>query len=246
MKKTVIVVTSAKGGVGKTDITTKIASSITKLNQKIKFYDNDSETPRLLEYKALQAEHIQLYKLDNEGHVKAESLNINKMDVITNELEHGIHEIVVVDNGSPSFQPFLSYFQVDTIDMFKEIDVEFIIVVPIAKDKVTHAAPLELLSSYGQSVKYILVENEHFGEFDYDTTAFEKCDVDYAVIKIERYTNAQMQDINRAQSHNLLLDEAIQHKDFNLVSKSRLNKAQKQFQNVFIDILNDFQGNNNA
>lgn len=243
-KKTVYSIMCPKGGVGKTHIATLLASSIKCLNKKTKIYDNDSETPRLSKYKALSTEHIQLHKLDSNGRVKAESLNINKMDVITNELEHGGHEIIIIDNGSPSFQPFLSYFQVDMVDMFKAINIDFIIIIPITKDDLTHDAPIELLSSYCNSVKYILVENGHFGEFDYDDSEFKKNNVDYAIIKLERYTNAQMEDVNRAQEYNLLFDEAVHNKEFNLVSKSRLNKAQKEFQDIFITILNDFRGEN--
>lgn len=240
MNKTIISIMASKGGVGKSYISTLIADSLTGSNHKIKYYDNDSETPRLSQYKSLQSEHIQLYKLDSDGHVKAESLNINAMDVITNELEYGESDIIMVDNGSPSFQPFLSYFQYNTIESFNSIGVEFIIVIPISKDNVTHAAPLELLNSYGNKVKYALIENEHFGEFEYDVSAFEKMNVQYSIIKMERYTNAQMQDINEAQELNLLLDEAIKSQAFNLVSKSRLSTAKKSFENIFLQILNNF------
>ena len=105
---------------------------------------------------------------------------------------------------------------------------------------VTHNAPLEVLASYGKKVKYILVENEHFGEFDYDTSIFDIKQVQYAVIKMQRYTPSQLADINKAQELNLLLSEAIMSKEFNLVSKSRLTIAQELFQNLFLKILNDF------
>lgn len=231
---------TAKGGVGKSWISTQMASYLNSFDFSVKYYDNDSETPRLSQYQALNAEHIQLYKLDDDGHVKAESLNINAMDAITHELEHGENDIIMIDNGSPSFQPFLSYFQYNTIELFNSIGVEFIIVIPISRDKVTHAAPLELLNSYGNKVRYILIENEHFGEFEYDVSAFENMDVEYSIIKMERYTNAQMQDINDAQKFNLLLDEAIKSQAFNLVSKSRLSTAKASFENVFSQVLNNF------
>lgn len=240
MNKTLISIMSSKGGVGKTLIAASAANCITSFNVNIKFYDNDSETPRLSQYKSLESEHIQLYRLDSDGHVRAESLNINAMDIITDELENGVNDIILVDNGSPSFQPFLSYFQYNTIELFNSINVDFIVVIPISKDKVTHNAPIELLNSYGNIVKYILIENEHFGEFDYDTSAFDKMNVRYSVIKMERYTNAQMEDINKAQELNLLLSEAVRSKEFNLVSKSRLSMAQTSFKNVFMSILDSF------
>lgn len=70
--------------------------------------------------------------MDDEGHIYAESLNIDAQHTIANELEHGDNNIIVVDNGSPSFQPFLSYFQVNVLDAFNSIDVEFIVVIPIS------------------------------------------------------------------------------------------------------------------
>lgn len=240
MKKTVISVLAAKGGVGKSVVSTQIADSMINSNLKIKCYDNDSETPRLSQYKSLKSKHIQLYRLDSDGHVRAESLNINVMDTLTDELENGVHDIVLVDNGSPSFQPFLSYFQYNTIKLFNTIDVDFIMVIPISKDKITHTGPIEVLNSYGNKVKYILIENEHFGEFEYDVSAFDAMDVEYSIMKMERYTNAQMQDINKAQELNLLLSEAVRSKEFNLVSKSRLSMAQTSFENVFMRILDSF------
>ena len=51
----------------------------------------------------------------------AESLNIDAHHAIGNELEYGDNNIIVVDNGSPSFQPFLSYFQVNVVEAFKSI-----------------------------------------------------------------------------------------------------------------------------
>jgi hypothetical protein len=240
MNKTVVSILSSKGGVGKSYIATLVANSILSLNANIKFYDNDSETPRLSQYTSLESEHIQLYNLDNDGYVKAESLNINAMDTITNELESGDSNIILVDNGSPSFQPYLSYFQYNTIELFNNIDVDFIIVIPISKDTVTHNAPIEVLNSYGNRVKYILIENEHFGAFEYDVSAFDKLNVQYSIIKMERYTNAQMKDINMVQELNLLLDEAVKNKDFNLVSKSRLSMAKASFENVFLKILDNF------
>ncbi len=240
MKKLVISVLSSKGGVGKTFISAITASSLNTLGYKIKFYDNDSESPLFSTYQSLRAEHIQLFKVDDEGHIYAESLNIDAQHTIANELEHGDNNIIVVDNGSPSFQPFLSYFQVNVLDAFNSIDVEFIVVIPISKDKITHNAPLEVLASYGKKVKYILVENEHFGEFDYDTSIFDIKQVQYAVIKMQRYTPSQLADINKAQELNLLLSEAIISREFNIVSKSRLTIAQELFQNLFLKILNDF------
>lgn len=236
-----ITIMASKGGLGKSFIATLVASSLIHLGSKTKFYDNDSETPVLSGYKSLEAEHIQLFKVDDdEGRIAAESLNIDAHHAIGNELEYGDNNIIVVDNGSPSFQPFLSYFQVNVVEAFKSIGVEFIVVIPIVKDKVTHSAPIEVLNSYGKKVKYILVENEHFGEFDYDTSIFDIKQVQYAVIKMQRYTPSQLADINKAQELNLLLSEAIMSKEFNLVSKSRLSMAQELFQKLFLQILNNF------
>lgn len=237
--KTVITIMASKGGLGKSYIATLVASSLIHLGSKTKFYDNDSETPVLSGYKSLKTEHIQLFRVDNEGHICSESLNIDAQHTIANELECGDNKIVVVDNGSPSFQPFLSYFQVNVVEAFKNIGVDFVVVIPVSKDSVTHNAPHELLASYGNSVKYIIVENEHFGEFEYDTSAFDIKQVKYAVIKMQRYTQSQMADINRAQELNLLLSEAITSREFNLVSKSRLSMAQKLFEDLFIQILNN-------
>ncbi|MCK5110417.1 MAG: P-loop NTPase [Arcobacteraceae bacterium] len=240
MKKTVISILQSKGGVGKSWLSALLSDLLLSTGKKVKIFDNDSETPRLLQYKGVNAEHIQLYNLDNNGHVKPESLNINAMDTITDELENGDADIIIVDNGSPSFQPFLSYFQSNTIELFNELDIEFVCVIPIAKDQITHTAPLEVLRSYKQNVKYILVENLHFGTFTYHTAAFDAHEVDCSVFTMEKYTKSQSDDIEKVQSMNLLLSEAVKSKEFNLVSKSRLLQAQKAFSEPFLQILNSY------
>ena len=232
----------SKGGCGKSEISVLIIDALKEAFGKnsLKAYDNDSKTPMLSGYAGASAEHIQLYKLDIGGNVKAESLSINKMNPIASELEHSGKNLVYVDNGSPSFEPFVSFFQADSVDMFSEIGVDFIIITTVTAVKVTHGAPLELLNHYGSSVKYIVIENEHFGEVTFDDTFYEKSGVQYSVFKMEKLTKAQDETLVRARNMNLLLSEAIHSKEFSLVEKSRLKTIKKSFDIPFLSILRDY------
>lgn len=243
MKKILFTIAHSKGGIGKTEIAALTIDALLKQYgiSAVKVYDNDSETPKLSMFKSIKPRHIQLYKLDSNGHVKAESLNIDNLAPVTDELENGKAQVVFVDNGSPSFQPFLSYFQANAVEMFKEqYDVEFIVITIVTADKVTHRAPIELLNSYGKSVKYVLIENEHFGEITYDTSVFDDAGAEYAIFKLERLTNAQYDTLIAAREKGMLLSEAITSKEFSLIHKSRLNTIQKSFEGPFLNILAEF------
>ena len=242
MNKVVVTSAHAKGGIGKTEISCLAIDALIKQygQSAVKVYDNDSETPKLSKFKSINPQHIQLYKLDGNGHVKAESLHIDNMAPVADELENGNAQAVFIDNGSPSFQPFLSYFQANTVDMFKALGVEFVVLTIVTADKVTHNAPIELLNSYGTSVKYILIENEHFGEINYDASTFDDAGVDYAIFKMERLTNAQYDTLILAREKGMLISEAVMSKDFGLVHKSRLNTIKAAFEGPFLDILEGF------
>lgn len=242
MKRLCISIMHSKGGCGKSEIAALTADALQNKygTENLKIYDNDSETPKLSGYLSAKAEHIQLYKLDSRGHVKAESLDINKMFPVANELEHSNKSIVLVDNGSPSFQPFISFFQADAVDMYREIGVDFLIVTVVTADKITHKAPIELLSSYGSSVKYIVIENEHFGEVTFDDSFFESAEVDYSIFKMEKLTSAQNTTVMKVRDKNLLLSEAIISKEFSLVEKSRLKTVKKAFDIPFLSIIEEY------
>ena len=105
--KTLITILSGKGGVGKSQISVSIAQSL-KQEYSIKCFDNDSQVPTLSKYKSLNAKHIMIYDTDQDGEIKPETLDITKLDEISSEIEYGRNEIVLVDNGAASLNPFLS------------------------------------------------------------------------------------------------------------------------------------------
>ncbi len=230
-----------KGGLGKSHISWLLANFLMKQDNNLKVYDNDSQVPVIMGYKSLNAEHIQLFQLDDQGNVKAESLNINKLNPIAHNLESGEHKNILVDCGSPSYQPTLSFFQAGAVELYRELGVKFRIFLPVAKDSVTHSALLEVLAAYGDLAEYVIIENEFFREFNYNDSVFKKAGVKYAKMKLTTYTKAQEEDIGTAKENGLLLDEAIKDPIFSLVQKSRLMQARKDFENVISQIIADFE-----
>jgi hypothetical protein len=240
MKKTIMAIAHSKGGVGKTEESVLIIDALLDQNIKLKVYDNDSESPKLSTYKKAKAEHIQLYELDSEGYVKAESLNITKMDSIGFELENGKSDIVYVDNGSPSFQPFISCFTAEVAEAYWNMGIDFIVITIITADKITHRAPIDLLNVYGRSVKYLIIENEHFGKVEFDETYYLDAGVKYQILKTEKLTPAQLETLIQVRDNGLLLSEALTSSDFSLLQKSRISKIKNAFETPFQKILESF------
>jgi len=239
MKPTITFILQNKGGIGKSHISWLLANYLMKTND-LKVYDNDSETPRMITYECLNAEHIQLFKLDNNGYVKPESLNLEKLNILSQALESGDNENILVDCGSPSFQPTLSFFQADIMQLYIDTGVKFRIVIPIGKEPVTQTAPAEILAAFGDLAEYILIENEFFGEFDFDDKIFKKEGVKYAKMKMEPLQSLQLKAVDLAKENNLLLDEAITSPLFNIPHKGRLNQVKYNFESVIDNIITDF------
>ena len=242
--KTLISILSGKGGVGKSQISVSIAQSL-KQEYSIKCFDNDSQVPTLSKYKSLNAKHIMIYDIDQDGEILPETLDITKLDEIAFEIENGNNEIVLVDNGAASFNPFLSAFSVEAIEMlYQEIsNFNFIVVIPVTADITTHKSAFEILTRYSILAKYIIVENYHFGIFDFFNTPIGKLfESNRSVIinvKLQRYTDSFLKMHEKMRDLNLTKEEALDSKTFQLIEKSRIRKMKKDFDDVFLTIIDN-------
>ena len=242
--KTLITVLSGKGGVGKSQISVSVAQAIMNKYSLICF-DNDSQVPTLSKYKSLNAKNIMIYDLDDDGEILPETLDITKLDEIAYEIENGENEVVLVDNGSSSFNPFLSAFSVEAIEMlYQEIlNFNYIVVIPVTADITTHKNAFEILSRYSNLAKYIIVENYHFGKFDFYNTEIGKLfEANRSVIinvKLERYTDSFLKMHEKMRDLHITKEEAINSREFQLIEKSRIRKMKKDFDDVFLTIIDN-------
>jgi microcompartment protein CcmK/EutM len=242
--KTLISILSGKGGVGKSQISVSIAQSL-KQEYSIKCFDNDSQVPTLSKYKSLNAKHLMIYDIDQDGEILPETLDITKLDEIALEIENGNNEIVLVDNGSSSFNPFLSAFSVEAIEMlYQEIsNFNFIVVIPVTADITTHKSAFEILTRYSILARYIIVENFHFGTFNFFNTPIGKLfESNRSVIinvKLQRYTDSFLKMHEKMRDLNLTKEEALDSKTFQLIEKSRIRKMKKDFDDVFLTIIDN-------
>jgi microcompartment protein CcmK/EutM len=242
--KTLISILSGKGGVGKSQISVSIAQSL-KQEYTLKCFDNDSQVPTLSKYKSLNAKHIMIYDIDQDGEILPETLDITKLDEIAFEIENGNNEIVLVDNGSSSFNPFLSAFSLEAIEMlYQEIsNFNFIVVIPVTADITTHKSAFEILTRYSILAKYIIIENYHFGKFDFFNTEIGKLfEANRSVIinvKLQRYTDSFLKMHEKMRDLNLTKEEALDSKIFQLIEKSRIRKMKKDFDDVFLSIIDN-------
>ena len=240
---TSIVILNAKGGVGKSTISVNVAAAL--LGRSVNF-DNDSQTPTLSRYKNLKAEKIQIYDVE-DGEIIPESLDITRLEPISQVLEQGSSEYIVVDNGSSSFHPFQGYFTKHAVEMFHEMlpEFDFICVIPVSSDEETQKSAIDILKRYGNSSKYIIINNEHFGKVDFTQTSyfeeFQKQNAAVAVLNMPRLQASFLKTHEDTRNKYLTYHEALKSKEFSLIEKSRVAKLKNDFEGVFLAILEDFK-----
>ncbi|MBR2251912.1 MAG: conjugal transfer protein TraL [Neisseriaceae bacterium] len=124
--KQVHFVVQGKGGVGKSLIASMLAQYFRDFSTKQVFcFDTDPVNPTFSRYQALNAEIINILNENND-------INRREFDTLTEQLlSHG-NNIAVVDNGSATFIPLMSYVaENDLIALLNEKGVEIIFHIPL-------------------------------------------------------------------------------------------------------------------
>lgn len=239
----VVNVLSGKGGVGKSMATVSIAESLNAMYD-VMCFDNDSQTPTLSKYKSLKATAIQIYETDEDGEIDLESLDTEKLTILTEVIEKGNNDIVLCDNGSSSFSAIQTVLSVEYIEILQEnIDAfQMIFIIPVTADRTTFASAKEVLYRYGNLARYIIVENEHFGEVDFlnskEGQAFTDANVKVAKFKIRKLKNYSLSTFEKLRDKHMAKQEALKSVDFDLREKSIIKKLIKTIDEPFLQAFN--------
>lgn len=241
-KKILLTVLSKKGGVGKSFISLNIFDVLRNdFNLPIDCYDTDTASPTMSRFKKANAYHIELLdKLEN-GEFIAETEDAGKLNCIGDKFEI-INEdfITIVDNGSSSFLSFLSWLDGNGVNNYNEnIDsFHLICIIPLTSSLNTLESAISVLETYQSGASYILVENEYFGEVNFDESEvfdlFCSAKVNFQILKLTKPTKSIENLIKRVNSLYLLPSEATVDSRFSLIEKSRIQSYFMNFQKGFL------------
>lgn len=234
-----VCILNGKGGVGKSQISVSTAEALSK-DYKLTCFDNDSQTPTLAKYKALQATPIQIFEQDEDGQIDPESLDITKLSVLTQAIEREESEIILCDNGSSSFSAIQAVLNVEYLELLQEhfSDFQMVFIIPVTADKTTFDSAKEVLYRYGNLARYIIVENEHFGPVDFLSSeqgqAFLDADVRVAKFKMKKLKDYTLATFEKLRNNYLTKQEALKSPNFDLREKSIIMKLGKTIEEPFL------------
>ncbi|WP_295408804.1 conjugal transfer protein TraL [uncultured Thiocystis sp.] len=111
----------AKGGVGKSYVSSILAQYFQELDLAVRCIDTDTTNPTLMRYQPLRCEYLKLSE-DNVINPRA----FDTLVEITATAEAETH--IVVDVGSNGFQPFMAYaVENDLFHVLEHLDVQVVI-----------------------------------------------------------------------------------------------------------------------
>lgn len=230
-------VLNAKGGIGKSFISSLLCQYLLFKNESILAIDTDPNNTTLYNIEALKAKFLQLISEDG-------NFNIREFDKIIEIAFEKKHDNIIIDSGATTFIPLVSYLKEnEIINLLKDNEINVYMHVPIvggqARDD-TILGLIQLTQAFDSS--FVVWINEYHGRLLKNNKEFEEFE-EYQKIKEKIiaiiYLNLLNKDtfgkdLNDMTSKNLIFDEVMKDKDFSLMSKQRLkifkDKAFKQLE----------------
>lgn len=230
-------VLNAKGGIGKSFISSLLCQYLLFKNESILAIDTDPNNTTLYNIKTLKAKFLQLISEDG-------NFNVREFDKIIEIAFDKKHDDIIIDSGATTFIPLVSYLKEnEIINLLKDNEINVYMHVPIvggqARDD-TILGLTQLIQAFDNS--FVVWINEYHGKLLKDNKEFEEFE-EYQKIKEKIvaviYLNLLSKDtfgkdLNDMTSSNLTFDEVMKNKDFSLMSKQRLkifrDKAFKQLE----------------
>lgn len=230
-------VLNAKGGIGKSFISSLLCQYLIFKNKNILAIDTDPNNTTLYNIKALKAKFLQL--ISDDG-----NFNVREFDKIIEISFEKKQDDIIIDSGATTFIPLISYLKEnEIINLLKDNEINTYMHVPIvggqARDD-TILGLTQLTQAFDSS--FVVWINEYHGKLSKDNKEFEEFE-EYQKIKEKIlaiiYLNLLSKDtfgkdLNDMTSLNLTFDEVMKNKDFSLMSKQRLkifkDKAFKQLE----------------
>jgi hypothetical protein len=225
-KRKVHLVLQAKGGIGKSYVSSLLAQLLQRIYDNPKFIDLDQENPTFSQYGALGASRLSV--MDDNHSIDPMMFDKLIEMIITHEGD------VVVDTGANTFSAFLAYaIQNLSFDMIKENGKELIIHTIIGGGDVMY----DTANGFADIANYVdggivLWLNEHFGALESNTgVKIENAKVYkenahklIGAVTLKKRSIDFDKTINKMTSLRLTFDEVEKSDKFDFAERNRLLK----------------------
>jgi len=219
-----------KGGVGKSVVATWLAEYLLKRGKNVRCIDGDPVNRSLAQYKALNAEKLDL--VSEDGVVVR-----TRYDALVQRFatEDGVF---VMDSGATAFLPFWSYIvESDMIRVLRNAGRKLYVHCVVSGGEMLTDTLLgfETIARSTPEKNVVVWINEYFGPVARDGKALDQVNVFQAhgekvlgSIGIpQRSPDTFGESVQLMRTKKLTFDEAIQSEQFMLVQKSRLHIVQR-------------------
>ena len=229
---TMFITLQAKGGVGKSYVSSILAQYLMEAGHSVRCIDTDTTNPTLLKYKPLHAEYLQL----SEDHV----INPRALDQLVETISGADKETrFVVDVGSNGFQTLMAYeVENGVFDLLTEMGSQVIINAVIAGGPDAS----ETLSGTRATLEHtrtptLLWLNEHLGPLEHNGKAIADLDLLQSnadrligTVTLYQHTAATFgKDVENMLKQRLTFDEAIAQ--FDLMPRTRIKRIKQELWN---------------
>lgn len=218
-----------KGGVGKSLVSSLLAQYFSHIGAPVKCIDTDPVNQTFVNYKALNAKHLDL--------LEGSRIDERKIDNLMEQLllEDGVF---VVDNGASSFVPLSNYLiENDAIAMLRDAGREVYIhcVITGGQALIDTLTGFKALAEQTNTNNIVIWLNEYFGPIERDGKPFNEMKVYIenqekvrGIMRIaRRNTDTFGKDIEEMASKKLTFAEVIAMPEFNIMAKQRIKTVQK-------------------
>jgi len=218
---TVHITLQGKGGVGKSFVSSLLAQYYRQQEQPVHCFDTDPINPTLAQYRALNAERINVLK---RGAINEKEFDTMVERVCTNA------GVFIVDTGATTFVPLWNYvLENEVLSLLakqgRQVYVHCVVTGGQALPDTLNG--FEKLAQTTHERNVIVWLNEYFGEVEgFTDLKVTQDNVEKLVGSVmirERNPQTFGDDVKQMLQKRMTFDEAIRSEQFNLVSKQRLS-----------------------
>lgn len=223
---TVFLTLQGKGGIGKSYASSTLAQYLIARERAVKCMDTDPNNATFAAFKALSVQKVVI--------TDGASINPRTFDDLIQQIaESGSDDYFVVDNGSPSFIPMMSYLiENGVLELLAEYDHQVYFNVVIAGGPDTQETMTCFDSMMSQTKAGALVWfNAYFGPLTYlkkaaeDHVVYQYGDRIIGTVRLQKLMEQTFgQDVREMLEKRLTFDEAIAA--FNLMPSTRIKRLQ--------------------
>lgn len=236
--KSVHFILQGKGGVGKSFVSALLAQYFKSAGLDPKCIDTDPVNTTFMQYKALNAQHIDL--LDGS------KINERKFDGLMERLlsENGVY---VIDNGASTFVPLSNYLaENNCIDILVEAGYTVFVhsVITGGQALIDTLQGFSAMAKIANPNSLVVWLNEFFGPIERDGKIFtemraytDNTDKVRGLVRIvKRNQDTFGKDIEEMASQKLTFEEVISGPQFAIMAKQRIKTVQRDIFNQLDEV----------